>query len=199
MVEDEPKYNSQEGHLVVIAGPMFAGKSEELVREITRVSFTGQPFLLVKPSIDTRYSKTDVATHNGRLKPAVLLDLENETWENLNELAEGTLSEIKWIGFDDVQFFGPKFVNLCLQLVERGKKVIVAGLDTNILGKPFGIMPDLLAYADEVRKLKAVCTKCKEREASRTYRTVGGPLIMVGGPEIYEARCKLCHRMPGEG
>ena len=199
MVGDEAKYDSQEGKLLVITGPMFAGKSEELLREITRITYTEQPFLVVKPDIDGRYSENDIVTHNGRKIPALKLKVGNETWEELDRLSEGKLKKAVYIGFDEGQFFSQKLVDLCLQLIDDGKKVIVAGLDTDYKRRPFGPMPNLMAHADEVRKLKAVCSKCKKREATLTYRkTAKGPQVVIGGKELYEARCKLCYRLPEE-
>ncbi len=188
------------GKLEVITGPMFAGKTEELLRRVERARIAKKTVILFKPELDTRYAREQVVTHNGRAFPCFLLPsaLDPQTfaarapkeWENAEVLA-----------FDEAHFFGTAFPVLCEALVARGKRVIVAGLDLNFRGEPFGPMPALLALADEVQKLSAVCTVCGN-PATRSQRLVDGrpviegPEVLIGGLETYEPRCRAHFRSP---
>lgn len=191
------------GSLEVICGCMFSGKTDELIRRVERYQYAREHFLVVKPTIDVRYSKNNIVAHHGRSVEGVLLKRGKETLEDLAEVAGEILTKAKLITFDEGNFFSNKLVKLCLELLDMGKRVIVAGLDLNFRGEPFGPMPELLAYADEVTKLKAVCIKCG-KDATRTQRLTpdakpapkDSPLIVVGGEELYEARCKDCHEVP---
>lgn len=198
------------GSLEVIAGCMFSGKTDELLRRVERLVFANKPFIVVKPAFDTRYSKDEVVAHRGQRVEALLLTRGQETWQELNRVSEGKLEKAQVVAFDEGNFFSSKLVELCLGLIEQGKRVIVAGLDLNFRAEPFGPMSDILAYADEVTKLKAVCVKCGREDADRTQRMTAegkpapknSPLIIVGGKKsddqdyYYEARCKDCHELP---
>ncbi len=183
------------GKLEVITGPMFAGKTEELLRRVERARIARKTVALFKPELDTRYALDRVVAHNGRslpchllptsLGPSVFFNLvPKDLWENAEVLA-----------FDEAHFFGPEFPELCEFLVHKGKRVIVAGLDLNFRGEPFGPMPILLALADEVLKLTAVCTICGN-PATRSQRLINGqpategPEVLIGGLETYEPRCR---------
>ncbi len=187
------------GQLEVITGCMFSGKTEELIRRLERVRIAHGNILLFKPTIDTRYGTTSVRTHYGREFEARLLAPSEETLEELERIVGRTaIDEADVIAFDEGNFFSDKLLDLCQALVVLGKRVIVAGLDLTFAGKPFGPMPTLLALADEVLKLQAVCVKCG-KSAMRTQRIINGkpapadgPVIQVGGLEAYEARCKDC-------
>lgn len=188
------------GKLEVITGCMFAGKTEELLRRVERARIAKKRVLLCKPSLDTRYSETEVVTHYGRSLPCLRLPIEVSLAE-LKRRAGEDLGKADVVAFDEAHFFGPDFPQLCEELVARGKRVIVAGLDLNFRAEPFGPMPVLLALADEVTKLQAVCVVCG-KPATRTQRLVdgkpakGGPEILIGGLESYEARCRDCFVPP---
>ncbi|HAF71491.1 MAG: Thymidine kinase [Acetothermia bacterium 64_32] len=189
------------GKLEVITGCMFAGKTEELLRRVERARIAKKNVLLFKPSLDTRYSQKEVVTHYGRALPCSRLPTEI-SWETLLELVpEGQLEGADVLAFDEAHFFGKGFPALCEGLASRGKRVIVAGLDLNFRGEPFGPMPELLALADEVLKLTAVCVVCG-RPATRSQRLIDGrparegPEILIGGLESYEARCRDCFVPP---
>ena len=191
------------GRLEVIAGCVFSGKTEELIRRLERVQIARQPYVLIKPTVDNRSGAKTVATHYGRLLESFPLDVGQETIRGLEKtVGRNRLEEANVVAFDKGQFFLPKLPILCQELVSRGKRVIVAGLDLDFRGVPFGSMPALLALADEVTKLQAVCVKCGQ-PATRTQRLVNGqpaslndPLIVIGGEEKYEARCQSCYVKP---
>jgi len=186
--------------LEVITGCMFSGKTEELIRRLERVRIAKGEVLLFKPTIDDRYSTSAVVTHYGREFSAHLLQPGNETIEELEHLAGAdVLDRAAVVAFDEGNFFSEKFPDLCESLVSRGKRVIVAGLDLTFAGEPFGPMPILMALADRVDKLQAVCVKCGG-VATRSQRLIDGrpapkdgPIVQVGGIGTYEARCRRCY------
>ncbi len=188
------------GQLEVITGCMFSGKTEELIRRLERVRIARGEILLFKPTIDDRYSTTSVMTHYGREFAAHLLAPGQEVMETLERtVGRDTIDRAAVIAFDEGNFFSQQLPQLCEDLVERGKRVIVAGLDLTFAGEPFGPMPKLLALADRVDKLEAVCVKCGG-SATRSQRLVDGrpasadgPVIQVGGLGTYEARCRGCY------
>ena len=189
------------GKLEVITGCMFAGKTEELLRRVERARIAKKHVLLFKPALDTRYSEKEVVTHYGRAFPCRRLPKEI-SWQRFSALIKDhELRATDVFAFDEAHFFGEEFPSLCEALVEQGKRVIVAGLDLNFRGEPFGSMPELLALADEVVKLQAVCVVCG-RPATRSQRLVDGkparegPEILIGGLESYEARCRECFVPP---
>lgn len=176
------------GSLEVICGSMFSGKSEELIRRLTRATYARQEVLVIKPRIDTRRGLEQVTSHSGDAIKAQALD-------SLAELGQTTATVI---GIDEVQFFTVNTTSLILQLVEQGKRVIVAGLDLDFRGIPFGCMPSLMAVADHITKLKAICVICGS-DAQFSQRLVNGnparstdPIVMIGAQEQYEARCRSC-------
>ncbi len=185
--------------LEVITGCMFSGKTEELIRRLERVRIAKGSVLLFKPTIDDRYSETAVVTHYGREFEAYLLSPGKETIGELERLVGAdALSDASVIAFDEGNFFSEIFPSLCEELVARDKRVIVAGLDLTFAGEPFGPMPILMALADRVDKLQAVCVKCGG-VATRSQRLIDGrpapkdgPVIQVGGIGTYEARCRRC-------
>lgn len=171
------------GRIECITGPMFSGKSEELLRRIHRVDLASQPYLLIKPSIDNRYSADEVVSHAGRKGKCVLV-----------ESAEDILSYplLPTVGIDEAQFLSGDLVRVAEELAQRGSRVILAFLDTDSTGKPFGKMGDLLAVSDEVLKLKAVCMVCGA-DASKSQRLLSiATQVSVGGADQYEARCRSC-------
>jgi len=191
------------GHLEVIVGPMFSGKSEELIRRVTRALIARQRVAVFKPAIDDRYHATQVASHAGRTIEA--LPVQDAAAIRAHLLGEGALlpdpGQVlpELVGIDEAQFFGPDLGPLVLELAEAGVRVILAGLDLDFRAEPFGCMPDLLARAESVEKLTAICTVCGA-PATRSQRLIGGqparfddPVVLVGAQEAYEARCRVHH------
>jgi len=187
--------------LEVIAGCMFSGKTEELIIRLERAKIAGLDCLVFKPTTDTRRKPGTINTCNGREFSAHDLEPGAETAETISSIVGRTaFREADVIAFDEGQFFSEKLTALCEELVTMGKRVIVAGLNQTFAGEPFGPMPYLMALADEVVTLSAVCMKCKRiGAATRTQRLidnkpapVNSPTIQVGGLESYEARCRDC-------
>ena len=187
----------QKGWIEVICGPMFAGKSEELIRRVKTLSYAHQKIVAFKPAIDNRYDKSAIASHDGEKYQAFAI----KSAEDILPLVE---SDVQVVAIDEVQFFKDNIVSICESLADRGVRVIVAGLDTDFRGEPFGVMPLLLARAEFVTKLSAACTVCG-CAATRTQRLVDGkpanyddPIILVGAKESYEARCRKHHIVPNK-
>lgn len=185
------------GRLEVIAGCMFSGKTEELIRRLRRATIARQRVLLVKPQIDERYSATRVVSHSGASLESVAVPESRP--RRLLSLQATTGATV--VGVDEAQFFFADLIGAVQELVRRGVRVVVAGLDMDFAGRPFGPMPALMALADEVLKLQAVCVRCGE-PAVLTQRLIDGrpapadaPTILVGGAETYEARCRRCHEL----
>jgi thymidine kinase len=184
------------GHIEVICGSMFSGKSEELIRRVRRGHYARQRVQVFKPSLDTRSEVTAVTSHDGRDVQAIAVDSAADL---LAQVADDT----DMVAIDEAQFFDGGLPEVCRQLADRGVRVIAAGLDLDFRGEPFGPMPGLMAQAEEVQKLHAICVVCGE-EASRTQRIINGkpaayddPIILIGADEAYEARCRHHHEVPG--
>jgi len=186
--------------LEVITGCMFSGKTEELIRRLERVRIARGEILLLKPTIDDRYGSNAVVTHYGREFGALELEPGTESMEALIALVgEDVLARVDVIAFDEGNFYSARLPVLCQELVAMGKRVIVAGLDLTFAEEPFGAMPTLMAHADRVDKLQAVCVRCGA-VATRSQRLIDGhpaptdgPVIQIGGAETYEARCRGCY------
>jgi len=185
-------YHPKGGWIEVICGSMFSGKSEELIRRVRRAKIAKQKVKVFKPYLDDRYTKDSVSSHNGEKIEALRVEKPDEIWNYLS-------SDIQVVAIDEVQFFSPSIVDVCQELADKGKRVILAGLDQNFKAEPFGPMPQLLAVAEHVSKLHAICVVCGE-EASRSQRIIDGkpagpesPTILVGASETYEARCRHCY------
>jgi thymidine kinase len=185
------------GWLEIITGPMYCGKSEELIRRIRRVKIAKKTVKVFKPVLDNRYSKKDVVSHSGNSIEAIPVDHPEEILTKIN-------SDIDVVGIDEAQFFPDDLIQICEDLADRGVRVIIAGLDRDFRNQPFGPMPELMAWAEYVDKLHAICMKCGE-PASRTQRLINGepaafddPIILVGAAEVYEARCRSCHAIKGK-
>jgi thymidine kinase len=179
------------GWLEVICGPMFSGKSEEMIRRLRRAEIAGQRVVIFKPQIDDRYGATDVVSHAGARMRAVPITA-------VAEVAKGAQG-FDVVGIDEAQFLGEGIVACALGLAERGVRVVVAGLDQDFRRLPFGPMPELLSRAEFVDKLQAVCHRCGG-PATTTQRLVdgqpapySGETVVVGAAEQYEARCRGCH------
>ncbi len=188
-------YNQyREGWIEVICGCMFAGKTEELIRRINVLSYARKNILVFKPKIDDRYSTTEIASHAGSKVPCIVI---SEAKEILNHVNYDT----DVVAIDEVQFFDEDVVDICEYLADSGLRVMVAGLDNDFRGEPFGVLPDLLTRAEFVTKLTAVCAKCGA-PATRTQRIINGkpasfndPIVLVGAKEAYEPRCRHCHEI----
>jgi len=190
------RVNPTGGWLEVICGPMFSGKSEEMIRRLRRAEIAGQRVVIFKPRIDDRYDAADVVSHAGARMRAVPVAGAAE----LSARAQG----FEVVGIDEVQFFATQVVAIALDLAHAGTRVVAAGLDQDFRRLPFGPMPELLARAEFVDKLQAVCHRCGG-PATTTQRLVdgrpapySGDTVVVGANENYEARCRDCHE-PGEG
>ena len=175
------------GRIEVITGPMFSGKSEELIRRLKRAKIAKQRIVCFKPDIDLRYHKTAIASHSAQTHDAcVVADVER-----LREALFAQIDQIEVVGIDEAQFFDESLLTLSLELVHLGKRVLIAGLDTTFTGEPFEPIPDLMAVADEVVKLSAVCMTCGA-PAIHTQRIGGSQeLVVVGAAGLYEARCRI--------
>lgn len=185
----------QSGWVEVICGSMFSGKSEELIRRVRRATFANLKVQVFKPLIDNRYAKDSVVSHNGSSIVARPLRDINEIYEHLEQ-------QIDIIGIDEAQFFANDIVQIVEDLANKGIRVIVAGLDTDFRGEPFGPMPELMALSESVTKLNAICPICGS-PASRTQRLINGKpasyddqIILVGASESYEPRCRHHHEVP---
>ena len=191
-----PGHGQPPGSLEIVCGSMFSGKTEELIRRIKRALIARQHVQVFKPRLDNRYALEQVASHSGILHHAVPV-------ENTAEIRAQLDTDATVIAIDEVQFFDQAIVDLCQELADDGIRVIVAGLDLDFRGEPFGPMPRLMAEAELVSKLQAICVVCGA-PASRTQRLINGlpasyhdPIIMVGAQEVYEARCRHHHQVPG--
>ncbi len=183
------------GSIEVVCGSMFSGKTDELIRRLRRAVIARQKVQVFKPSIDVRYAVEKVTSHAGA-------DFEAIPVRNSDEIAGKLDADTTVVGVDEAQFFDEGIVEVTRQLAERGIRVIVAGLDTDFRAEPFGPMPTLMAVAEQVDKLQAICMVCGE-PASRTQRLLDGkparydePIVIVGASELYEARCRLHHQVP---
>ncbi|MDW0108629.1 thymidine kinase [Sporosarcina aquimarina] len=185
----------QGGWIEVICGSMFSGKSEELIRRIRRSQFAKQKIAVFKPELDDRYSEEAVVSHNGTtviaLPVACSADIVSQVTDDCDVIA-----------IDEAQFFDDGIVDAVMELADHGFRVIVAGLDQDFRGEPFGPMPRIMAIAEMVTKLQAVCTICGS-PSSRTQRLINGkpagfddPVILVGAAEAYEPRCRMHHDVP---
>ncbi|MEH7352191.1 thymidine kinase [Neobacillus drentensis] len=185
----------QSGWVEVICGSMFSGKSEELIRRVRRAQFAKQKIAVFKPKIDNRYSDQCVVSHNGSSFHATPISHSIEILHHVE-------ADMDIIAIDEIQFFDEGIVRVVQQLADSGHRVVCAGLDTDFRGEPFGQMPALMAIAESVTKLQAVCTVCGS-PSSRTQRLIDGrpasyhdPVILVGAAEAYEPRCRHHHEVP---
>ncbi len=182
------------GTLIVITGSMFAGKSEELIRQVRRALYARKKVQVFKSALDNRWDSAAIATHNGVRFEAIPVSSSGD----LERLVE---PDTEVVAIEEIQFFDEGIVALCDRWANEGRTVIAAGLDQDFRGQPFGFMPILLALADEVIKLRAICARCGQ-PASKTQRLVDGrpaswdePTILIGAAERYEARCRRCHKV----
>lgn len=182
------------GSIEVISGGMFSGKSEELIRRVKRASIARLKVQVFKHSMDDRYHEVMVTSHSG-------FTYEAHAVVSVKQIRKLLKPDTQVVGIDEAQFFRDNLPALCQELADNGIKVIVAGLDQDFMGRPFGPIPILLAIAEHVDKLTAICMKCG-RNATRSQRLINGkpassdsPVIVVGASESYEARCRHCHEI----
>ena len=173
------------GWIEVVVGPMFSGKSEELIRRLRRAEIARQRVQIFKPAIDERYAANEIISHSG-------LGISSDNVTRAGEIMEKVQPRTEVIGIDEAQFLGDEVVEVCTKLANLGKRVIVTGLDTDFRGRPFEPMPRLLAVAEEITKLLAICVRCGN-PAVHTQRLVESEeLVVVGASGMYEARCRRC-------
>lgn len=187
-----PRYEG--GWIEVICGPMFSGKTEELIRRVKRARIAKQKVQVFKHSLDDRYDADRVTSHSGA-------DMEAIPVREAHQILELLEPDTEVVAIDEAQFFDWGIAEVCNELAEKGLRVIVAGLDMDFRGEPFGPVPLLMAQAEQVDKLQAVCVVCGA-PASRTQRLINGrpasyddPIILVGAKEVYEPRCRRCHQV----
>jgi len=191
--------NTMPGKLEVICGSMFSGKTEELMYRLRRAEYAKKAVITIKHKIDNRKSYSCIVSHDGAERQAFSITSCNEGIQTLTNIAEGQHVDV--IGIDEIQFFPMETLPVLQGFVEAGIRVIVAGLDMDFRGEPFGVVPTLMAIADEVTKLRAVCMECGN-EANFTQRLINGnpagyddETILVGGEECYEPRCRQCYQI----
>lgn len=187
--------NRKPGWIEVICGPMFAGKSEELIRRVKRMEYARQKYICFKPSIDNRYSENEIVSHSNRKTKSVNITCAKDIYKHIDNTYTA-------IVVDEVQFLDEDIINVCSDLADKGYRVIVGGLDSDFKGEPFNITAALMAKAEFITKLTAICVKCGA-PGTRTQRIVNGkpanyddPIIIVGASQLYEPRCRHCHEVP---
>ena len=187
-------YEGKKGWVEAIVGPMFAGKTEELIRRVKRMQYAKKNYIIFKPAIDNRYSTTEIVSHNKKALEAISISHGSDIRRHLKKNTQA-------IVIDEVQFFDDSLIKYIQEFAEEGYRVICAGLDTDFRGEPFGVIGPVLAISETVTKLTAICTVCGEN-ATRTQRIIDGkpayyddPIILVGANDSYEARCRCCHKV----
>ena len=186
---------NQLGRVEVITGPMFCGKSDELIRRLGRVKIAKREIQVFKPRIDDRYTKDNLASHSGH-------EFEGRAVSGIQEIKELLRPSTEVVAIDGAHLFEEEIIPFVQELAEAGKRIIVAGLDTDFRFEPFGAMPKLIATAEVVDKLPAICMVCGG-DATRTQHLIDGkpanyddPVVVVGANEMYEARCRMHHKVP---
>lgn len=185
------------GWIEVVTGPMFAGKSEELIRRIKRLEYAKKEVLVFRPRIDNRYSLDEVVSHSNSRRKSIIIDSSNDI---LSYLKESTFAVV----IDEIQFLDQGLVPLCEHLANIGIRVILGGLDSDFRGEPFSVTAEMISRAEYVTKLTAICVRCGS-PATKTQRIVNGrpahfldPIVVVGASEAYEPRCRHCHEVLGK-
>lgn len=184
-LEQFPENTKQKGWIEVICGSMFSGKTEELIRRIRRVEFAGMPLLLFKPIIDDRYSKENVVSHSGKSFRAIQVT-------KAKEILEHWKTE-RIVAIDETQFFDEEIIDVVNHLAEQGVRVICAGLDMDFEGKPFASMPHLMASAEYVTKVHAICVSCGSLAQFSHRKTKDKEQVLVGAVDQYEPLCRSCY------
>lgn len=185
------------GRVEVISGCMFAGKTEELLRRLRRAEIASQEISIFTPDIDDRFGQHNIGSHSEQTRAATVVDSENP-----REIRNATNFDV--VGIDEANFFDDSIVDIVESLADNATRVIICGTDQTFRGEPFNPLPELMAVADDVAKLRAVCSLCG-RQATRNQRLIDGepahansPTLKVGGEESYQARCRHCHSVPRE-
>ena len=177
--------HKKSGCIEVVCGSMFSGKTEELIRRLKRAQFANQVIAIFKPAVDNRYSDVEVVSH----------DFHKITSTPIKDPAEmlKIAADVQVVGIDEAQFFDASLVDVCQQLANRGVRVIAAGLDTDYLGKPFGPMPQLMAVAEDVQKVHAICVKCGALATFSHRLSKSQDLVLLGEKDVYEPLCRECY------
>ena len=175
------------GWIEVICGSMFSGKTEELIRRIRRAEIAKMNTIIFKPNIDNRYSSNHIVSHNQSKMESILV-------EDINEILENS-TEMDVIGIDEAQFFSNELIPVCKKLAKDNKRVVVAGLDTDFKGIPFGPMPSLMCESDFLDKLRAICVKCGNPASFSQRITKDSKQVLIGETDVYEARCRNCFKI----
>ncbi|MBM4172054.1 MAG: thymidine kinase [Ignavibacteria bacterium] len=176
------------GWIEVIAGCMFSGKTEELIRRLRRAEIAKQSVKIFKPKLDDRYSESEIVSHNEQSLPSIIVEKPQE----ILTLCE----DAQVVGIDEAQFFSSELIDICNQLANKGKRVIVAGLDQDYRGIPFEPMPQLLSIAEYITKTLAICVMCGNPADKTQRKIVSSERVLVGAANSYEARCRKCHYIP---
>ena len=185
MFIEKDSHNKSQGWIEVICGSMFSGKTEELIRRLKRAKIAKLKVEIFKPGVDTRYSEEDVVSHNATALHSIPVESASEILFYAND--------VDVIGIDEAQFLDDELPNVCEQLANQGVRVIIAGLDMDFMGNPFGPMPKLMAIAEDVTKVHAICVRCGSA-AQFSHRTIAGDkLVVLGETESYEPLCRACY------
>jgi len=188
------RLKQRDGWIEIITGPMFAGKTEELIRRIRRLEYAKKNILVFKPEIDTRYEKEYLTSHNKNKAKSISIKEAKEIMQHIDDTVDV-------VAIDEVQFLDEEIIPIVDFLATNGVRVIINGLDMDFRGEPFSMMPTLLSMAEYIDKLSAVCLSCGQ-PATRTQRIIDGkpakyydPIVLIGAEENYEARCRQCHKV----
>ncbi|MCH7773794.1 MAG: thymidine kinase [Bacteroidetes bacterium] len=191
MIDSAPHLMPKDtGWIEVITGCMFSGKTEELIRRLRRAQIAKQQVKIFKPKIDTRFADDSIVSHSEQSLPSIQI-------KDINDALESS-DDAQVIGIDEAQFFSEDIINVCTELADKGKRVIVAGLDQDYRGIPFEPIPHLLAIAEYITKSLAICVECGNPADKTQRKTTSSERVIVGASDIYEARCRKCHYIPEE-
>ena len=191
MIDSAPHLMPKDtGWIEVITGCMFSGKTEELIRRLRRAQIAKQQVKIFKPKIDTRFADDSIVSHSEQSLPSIQI-------KDINDAVELS-DDAQVIGIDEAQFFSEDIINVCTGLADKGKRVIVAGLDQDYRGIPFEPIPHLLAIAEYITKSLAICVECGNPADKTQRKTTSSERVIVGASDIYEARCRKCHYIPEE-
>ena len=191
MIDSSPHLMPKDtGWIEVITGCMFSGKTEELIRRLRRAQIAKQKVKIFKPKIDTRFADDSIVSHSEQSLPSMQI-------KDINDALELS-DDAQVIGIDEAQFFSEDTIKVCIELADKGKRVIVAGLDQDYRGIPFEPIPHLLAIAEYITKSLAICVECGNPADKTQRKTTSSERVIVGASDIYEARCRKCHYIPEE-
>jgi len=183
-LENNFKGNTKKGWIELISGSMFSGKTEELIRRLRRAEIAGQKIAIFKPKIDKRYSEKEVVSHDSKAIPSISLSNAKDILKNVEN--------IEVVGIDEAQFFDNEIIEVCNKLANSGLRVIIAGLDMDFNGKPFGLMPQLFSISEYVTKVHAICMQCGNLAQYSHRLTKTQKLVELGEKDVYEPLCRSC-------